>query len=500
MEEKSLTYEEFLRQKGRNRLVFTIGEALADLDTPLSCYIKMKKAFPDTPSFLLESVEQKERLGRFSILGLEPFLAFKSIEKKVILKGIIEDEFETDNPFEVLKNILKGFAITATGNNIPCFGGAVGYAGYDVVRFFEALPELTERTMGIYDMYFIFPSKLIIFDNFKRRMNLLTLTPVLDDKIDKDNKEGGDPLQGFLKILSSPISAKENKPFTLNGIKNNISKDEFEEMVRRAKKYIHEGDIIQVVLSQRFVLEVDADGLSLYRALRVVNPSPYMFLLEYPGYSLIGSSPETMVKMEDGEIEVRPIAGTRRRGRDRKEDEKLVKELLSDEKELAEHTMLVDLGKNEVGKVSATGSVSLPEFMTIEKYSHVMHIVSSVKGKIQDGLDAFHVFQATFPAGTVTGAPKIRAMEIIEELEKERREFYAGAVGYFSYNGDMDFCIAIRTLLKKGDYVYIQAGAGIVANSIPEKEYMETIYKSQALIKSIMEIKEIIGGYDFEEI
>jgi anthranilate synthase component 1 len=263
-------------------------------------------------------------------------------------------------------------------------------------------------------------------------------------------------------------------------------------MVLRAKEYIYAGDVIQVVLSQRLALEIDVDNLSLYRALRVVNPSPYMFLLDYLDYSLIGSSPETLVKLENGQVEVRPLAGTRPRGKDREEDESLAIDLLADEKECAEHTMLVDLGRNDVGRIAVPGSVSVPEFMGIERYSHVMHIFSSVKGRVKEGMDAFDVFQATFPAGTVSGAPKIRAMEIIEELEKEKREFYAGCVGYFAYNGNMDFCITIRTLLKKQNKVYIQAGAGIVADSVPAKEYMETIHKSQALVKSIMELKEII--------
>jgi len=486
LKKRPLSYEEFLQQKDRVRLVFFSKQALCDLDTPVSCYIKMKKAFPGKPAFLLESVEQKERMGRFSIIGLEPFLIFKSIEKEVILEGIIEDHFETENPFLVLKEIFKKFHVTVTGSDIACYGGAVGYAGYDVIRFFEKLPSFTKRTIDTYDLYFVFPAKFIVFDNFTRRITFLLLDPLNTAKVQKE-------LERLYKFLRSPVQLKEGSCFEIKEIKQLFTKEEFEAKVLKAKEYILKGDVIQVVISQRFEMEADVDSLSLYRALRVVNPSPYMFLLEFSEYSIIGSSPETMVKMEKDVVEVRPIAGTRRRGKTKEEDEKLARELLTDEKELAEHIMLVDLGRNDVGRIAKIGSVIVSDLMNIEKYSHVMHLVSSVKGRVKDNFDAFHVFKATFPAGTVTGAPKIRAMEIIEELENTRRGVYAGAVGYFSYNGDMDFCITIRTFLKKENKVYIQAGAGIVADSILENEYMETLYKASGLIKSIKEIKEIIG-------
>ncbi|MCX7991947.1 MAG: anthranilate synthase component I family protein, partial [Proteobacteria bacterium] len=260
----------------------------------------------------------------------------------------------------------------------------------------------------------------------------------------------------------------------------------------KAKEYICNGDIIQVVLSQRFSAKAEVNSLDLYRALRVINPSPYMFFLDYNDYALIGSSPEILVRLENNLVEVRPIAGTRKRGETEEEDKRLEEDLLSDTKEIAEHIMLVDLGRNDVGRIAKVGTVSVPDFMTIERYSHVMHIVSSVKGVIKDNLDAFDVFKATFPAGTVTGAPKIRAMEIIEELEPEKREFYAGGVGYFGYNGNMDFCITIRTMLKKKNKIFIQAGAGIVADSVPENEYFETINKAKALFKALTDLKEII--------
>lgn len=486
MKKRTFSYKEFIEDKGQKTLVFISKQALGDLDTPLSCYIKMKNAFQEGPSFLLESVEQKERLGRFSIIGFEPFLIFKSLDKKVILEGIIEDQFETENPFLILKGIVKSFHVTIAGSDISYCGGAIGHVSYDTARFFEKIPVFSKKTLDIYDMYFVFPARLIVFDNFTRKVTFFMLESINSTKIKIDTDK-------LFKILRSPIRLTEDGSFNIKEMKHLMTKKEFEDMVNKAKEYIYRGDVIQVVLSQRFEVESDVDNISLYRALRVVNPSPYMFILEYPEYSLIGSSPETMVKMEGAEVEVRPIAGTRRRGKTKEEDEELAKELLSDEKELSEHTMLVDLGRNDVGRVAHIGSVTVSELMNIEKYSHVMHIVSSVKARVKESLDAFDVFKATFPAGTVTGAPKIRAMEIIEELEKEQRGFYAGAVGYFLYNGDMDFCIAIRTFFKKGNRVYIQAGAGIVADSIPENEYMETLYKAGGLIKSIVEIKEIIG-------
>jgi anthranilate synthase component 1 len=493
MIEATMKFHDFLQRAGTDNIVSSSRQILADLDTPLSCYVKLKHFYPSSPSFLLESVEAKDRLGRFSFIGFDPFLIFTSIEHRVGLHGLIEDGFDTPNPFLVLKDLVnkcRGLSFNGTSAR---WGGAVGYVGYDTVRFFEKLPDKSKRTLNIFDMHFIFPKKVIVFDNYTRRMTLLVFESVFRGEGSKQSKKKLEQaLDELQDMVRSPLVYDHDSRSFVGTMKNNTTQEEFEEMVIRAKEYITEGDVIQVVLSQRFSLETNSDEISLYRALRVVNPSPYMFLLNYGDYSLIGSSPETLVKLENGEIEVRPIAGTKRRGKDRAEDELLARELLSDEKELAEHTMLVDLGRNDVGRVSKIGSVTLPEFMSVEKYSHVMHIVTTVKGKIRDGMDAFDVFQATFPAGTVSGAPKVRAMEIIEELETEKREHYAGCVGYFAYDGNMDFCITIRTFFKKDDIVYIQAGAGIVADSLPDKEYMETIHKSQALVKSIIELKEII--------
>ncbi len=493
MRKSSMSFEEFSKQSEKNVVLPLFREILADLDTPLSCYMKMKQAYPSSPSFLLESVEAKERLGRFSFIGFDPFLTFKSLDKTVYLSGIIEEVRESENPFLDLKRVMDRAKGAGFSDHVAHFAGAVGYAGYDVVKFFEKIPDRRDRSLNVYDMHFIFPRKLVIFDNYTRKMSLVVFRDVDRRENMQERYEGGlRDLDDLQKAIRSPLLLDEENELSAGMLESNTTGEEFGRMVQKAKEYIYAGDVIQVVLSQRFSLEIDADNLSLYRALRVVNPSPYMFLLDCLDYSLIGTSPETLVKLENGRVEVRPLAGTRPRGKGPEEDELLAKDLLADEKERAEHTMLVDLGRNDVGRIAASGSVSVPEFMGIERYSHVMHIFSSVKGTVKEGMDAFDVFAAAFPAGTVSGAPKIRAMEIIEELEKEKREFYAGSVGYFAYNGNMDFCITIRTLLKKGNMVYIQAGAGIVADSVPEKEYTETIHKSRALVKSITELKEII--------
>lgn len=476
--------KEFLSPDRSFKINIGFKESLADLDTPLSCYKKILSKYRDKPSFLLESVESADRFGRYSIIGFNPFLTIKSIGKRVILEGLINDDFKADNPFETLRSILKRFQLSDIPFDLRFPGGAVGYIGYDMVRFFERLPDVKPKRLSLYDMFFIFPENLIVFDNFTHRMYILVLSPSDEKKEEK--------LSDILKILRSPLRQEKTSNFNIKGLKSNISKAQFQEMVIKAKEYICNGDIIQVVLSQRFNALAEVRDLDLYRALRVINPSPYMFFLNFNDYSLIGSSPEILVRLENNVVEVRPIAGTRKRGETEEEDKRLEEELLSDSKEIAEHIMLVDLGRNDVGRIAKIGSVSVPNLMTIERYSHVMHIVSSVKGQIKEGLDAFDVFKATFPAGTVTGAPKIRAMEIIEELEKEKREFYAGGVGYFGYNGNMDFCITIRTMLKKKKEIFIQAGAGIVADSIPENEYFETINKAKALFKSLTDLKEII--------
>ena len=487
------TLDEVRQHRAPRTIIPFSREIVGDLDTPLSCYVKMKEAWPESPSFILESVEAQEKTGRYSFIGIDPFLVAASTGRLFTVSGVMTDDRECSDPFTSFQDLMKSIHFADTGA-LPAFpGGAVGYAGYDMVRFFERLPEENIDDLGIFDMAFQFPEKLVIIDNVTRTIVLVVFRYCSGIESTEDLfRESMMRLDELTRVIRSPLKVPVIHRTTVSDVHREMQREEFEAIVSRAKEYIYSGDIFQVVLSQRFRLETDCDAITLYRALRMVNPSPYMFFLDFGPYSLIGSSPETSVRLVDGMIEVKPIAGTRKRGRDDDEDALLEAELLSDEKERAEHVMLIDLGRNDVGRVASPGTVTLPEFMKIDRYSHVMHIVSSVKGRIRDNIDGFDVFRATFPAGTVSGAPKVRAMEIIEELEQKRRSFYAGAVGYFAFNGDMDFCIAIRTMLKKDNTVYIQAGAGIVADSRPEAEYDETVHKSMALVGAIQTINTMV--------
>jgi len=476
-------FEELVKKRGALEINAVMQEILGDLDTPLSYYLKVRSAYPEYPSFLLESAERKEESGRYSIIGFEPYLVFKAEGNKVILSGLIEDGFNVANPFTVLKGIVKRLKLNGSTHEIST-AGAFGYVSYDSVRFFEKIPDIKAKKIGCLDMYFLFPSKIAVFDNYTGRVKFIGISPL--------EAQAFEGIRELKLLLRFPIPSTRRREGFVEGVDLSVSKKKFENMVDQAKKYIENGDVIQVVLSQRFSVSIDAESTDVYRALRLVNPSPYMFHFDFPEYSLIGSSPETMVKIKNGGVYLKPIAGTRPRGKTKEDDENLEKELLSDEKELAEHVMLVDLARNDLGRVAEIGSVVVDDFMKVERYSHVMHIVSSVKGKLRKGLNEFDVFASCFPAGTVVGAPKIRAMEIIEELEEEKREFYAGGTGYFSFNGDMDFCITIRSLLMRGNTLYFQAGAGIVADSIPEKEYYETVNKAKAIIEAIKGLKEIL--------
>lgn len=368
----------------------------------------------------------------------------------------------------------------------------MGYLSYDVVRSFEKIPEQLEQDIDLYDCSFMITDVLLAFDNLRKKIKVI-FNLLLDGRqtLEEAYQEAQEKIKSIIARLQrqnppSPVRS----PFTPSPLRSNFSKEDYMKVVEKAKEYIRAGDIIQVVPSQRFSTEVRCEPFDIYRALRSINPSPYLFYLKMNDMILMGSSPEVMVRLEGNQIELRPIAGTRPRGKTPEEDLKMEKDLLSDEKEKAEHIMLVDLGRNDVGRVSEIGSVRVTELMSVEKYSHVMHIVSNVQGALAPGENAFDVFRATFPAGTVSGAPKIRAMEIIEELEPFRRGFYAGAVGYFSFPGNMDTCITIRSILIKDGKAYVQAGGGVVADSDPEKEYEETLHKAQAIFKAIQLAEE----------
>ncbi|MDP3791038.1 MAG: anthranilate synthase component I [Candidatus Omnitrophota bacterium] len=479
--------EEFIRLSKKGNLIPVYREILTDFETPLSAFRKIDKS---DYSFLLESVEGGQRLARYSILGSNPSLVFSSKGDNIVLKeGNRSKSFSAkDDPIAELKSILTRYKFVDV-KGLPRFcGGLVGFFGYDMVRFIEDLPSKNADDLKLPDSLFMLTDTLLIFDHVDHKIKVVSNVHVTGSpahaytealkKIDSIIAD----LKGSLPKNES--SAIKNKTLS-HTVKSNVTKKEFEDIVRKTKEYIRKGDIIQAVLSQRLNVKISCHPFQIYRALRSINPSPYMYYLKLGDFFIVGSSPEIMVRSENGLVEVRPIAGTRPRGASEKEDEALIKDLLQDPKERAEHIMLVDLGRNDIGRVCEFKSVKVSELMTVEKYSHVMHIVSDVSGRLKKGKDIFDVIRATFPAGTVTGAPKVRAMEIIDELENLRRGPYAGSIGYFSFSGNLDTCITIRTIVIKGKTAYIQAGAGIVADSKPEKEYQETLNKAQALLRAI---------------
>jgi len=478
---------EFIKLAKKGNLIPVCRDILTDFETPLSAFKKIDKS---SHSFLLESVEGGERLARYSMLGSGPSLIFSSKGGRITIKegGSSRSFTAGKDPIEELKKILKGYKFVNV-KGLPRFcGGLVGFFGYDIVRFIERLPDKNSDDRGIPDSVFMLTDSLLIFDHVDHKIKIVSNVHITGDAgaaYDRAVKKI-DTIAGHLKgPLPKGGKRAVRRKCPPVSIKSNFTKKGYEDIVRRTKEYIRKGDIIQAVPSQRFSLNIDCEPFQIYRALRSINPSPYMYYLKLGDFSLVGSSPEIMVRCEDGLVEVRPIAGTRKRGASAEEDEALIKDLLRDPKERAEHIMLVDLGRNDIGRVCEYRSVKVSELMTIEKYSHVMHIVSDVSGRLRKDKDVFDVLRATFPAGTVTGAPKVRAMEIIEELENVRRGPYAGSVGYFSFSGNLDTCITIRTIVIKGNTAYVQAGGGVVADSKPEKEYQETLNKARALVKAI---------------
>lgn len=492
--------EEFARRARHGDMTPVYAEILADMETPVSAFRKITRAEqrldgsskPEGPpyAFLLESVEGGERIARYSFLGCSVDRIIRSKGNNVqITRGGETSSIQLSpgqDPLHILKQELHRLRYVPDPN-LPRFcGGAVGFISYDMVRFFEELPDSTVDDLNVPDCFFVFTDTLLIFDHVKHRIRIVCNTRV-DENPEKAYEKAVAKIDEVIQLLKKPNMDPSPAPqrSSTPDIRSNFTREEFEQAVRTCKEYIAAGDCIQIVLSQRFETEVHADPFDVYRALRSLNPSPYMYYLSYEDMKLIGSSPEILVTEEKGNVTVRPIAGTRRRGITDEEDKLLEEELLKDEKERAEHIMLVDLGRNDIGRVCQYGSVEVNELMTIERYSHVMHIVSNVRGRLRVDADQFDLLRACFPAGTVSGAPKIRAMEIIDELEPTRRGTYAGCTGYFSYSGDMDMCITIRTILVKNSTAYVQAGAGIVADSDPSREYEETVNKAMALIKAI---------------
>ena len=467
-------------------LVPVYREIVADLDTPLTIFAKV--ASQDSHAFLFESLEGGEKWGRYSFIGFDPLMTFTSSQEHMEIKRDEKVEIRTGNPLQELRNLLASFKAHQAESLPRFFGGLVGYLGYDMVRFMEKLPD-SHTPLDLPDSSFMVPRTVLIHDSFKQKLVIVNCVEI---------GKGDNPAEQYEKACNQidEVAARLKQPLPYDFVESpsgdheheftsNMDEKSFKEMVQTAKEYILAGDIIQVVLSQRFHTETDLSPFALYRALRHINPSPYLFYIQLGNVIQIGSSPEILVRLENNEIELRPIAGTRHRGKTLAEDRALEEELLADPKERAEHLMLVDLGRNDAGRVAVPGSVEVRDLLVVERYSHVMHIVSGVHGLLADGRDQFDVMSACFPAGTVSGAPKIRAMEIIDELEPERRGPYAGAVGYFGFSGNMDFCITIRTFVMRESDLWIQAGAGIVADSDPGKEFEETLNKARGLRRAV---------------
>jgi anthranilate synthase component 1 len=478
---------EFLAMAQEASVLPVWEEFHADLETPVSAYLKISARFPDD-HFLLESVEGGEKWARYSFIGFDPYIGFRAEGGEVTIRKGNGAETRTSkgDPMEELAAILSGIRYRPAEGLPRLSGGAVGFISYDYVRHIERLPDLHPRS-GEPDALFLFPSRLVIFDNVKH-----TILIVAQGDVAEKNRAAETydrclrAIEEVRAILHGPLPWSDVAPEAGCGPGGfEVSRESFLASVRKAKEYIRDGEIIQVVLSNRARVGTTRSPSEVYRVLRALNPSPYMYLLKMDGIAVVGSSPEVMVRKEGGLVHLRPIAGTRPRGETPDKDRRYEAELLSDPKEIAEHVMLVDLGRNDVGRVAEWGTVKVDELMVVERYSHVMHIVSNVIGRLRGGLSAFDVLRASFPAGTVTGAPKVRAMEIIEELEPFRRGIYAGAVGYFDFQGNMDLCITIRTIVMRDGVAIVQAGAGIVADSVPEREWEEIRNKARILFRAI---------------
>lgn len=477
----------YLEDAKAHNLVPVFRELRADFETPLSIFVKAKG------KFLLESIERGENVGRFSIiaLGKKSVITLKGGSLKI--EEIQGDEIiekvkgEVRNPLTRVRQYLNQFNPPDYTGLPPFFGGAIGFLGYETVQYFENIP-INEDEGSIPDGMMIIPEIILVYDTIKRSVNVIVSTTPGDNP-ETDFNNAVQRINEISAALAKPLMYKDNRATSEMDIsvKHHIEKDYFLDAVKKCKEYIRAGEIIQAVLSQKFSVQFETTPFELYRTLRIINPSPYLFFLNFDDFCLVGSSPEVMVRVQNREILLKPIAGTRQRGQSLAQDDALAKELIEDPKERAEHLMLVDLGRNDLGRVAVPGSVEVSDFMNIEKYSHVMHIVSTIKGELDEQYDVFDVIAATFPAGTLSGAPKIRAMEIIAELEKEKRGPYGGMVFNLGFNGNMDSCITIRSIVIQGKTAVVQAGAGIVADSIPEKEYQETVNKAQALIDTIQQ-------------
>jgi len=481
-------FESFIQQAAGHDLVPVYRQLVSDTLTPVSAYQRLPN--PEN-SFLFESVVGGERVGRYSFLGSSPLVRFNAWGKRLVIeRDGGREEREVADPLRELETLVGSFKALHLPE-LPRFcGGAVGYAGYDTIRYAENLPNAPQDDRGLPDLSFGIYDQMLVFDHIRKTILVVVHADLRTTDAASAYQRACARLDDLCRKLATDDGSLTLMDIDLTGppqleYQSNFTQDQFEAAVRKCGEYILAGDIFQVVISQRLQLQTRAKALEIYRALRVVNPSPFMFLLRTPEVELVGSSPEIMVRVEEGEVTIRPLAGTRKRGETPADDLALEEELLADEKERAEHVMLVDLARNDVGRVAQYGSICLSDVMKVERYSHVMHITSNVTGQMLPGKSALDALRAGLPAGTVSGAPKVRAMEIIDELEPHRRGPYAGAVGYLDFSGNMDTCIALRTLVLQGQTAYVQAGAGMVADSVPTSEYEETLSKARGLLKAI---------------
>lgn len=479
----------FCRLASHGNLIPVYKEIIADIDTPVSALHKLS---PERFAYLLESVEGGERLGRYSFVGSSAAAVFRTFGNRVEVQTAagVTQAFEAADPMRALEELLGQYRPVEVPGLPRFFGGAVGYVGYDMVRHWQPLPKAKNDDLGLPEATFLITDSVLIFDHVRRKIQIVVNTPV-DGDPDTAYAGAVAEIERILSLLRTSTRTLAPLDQALNGstpsidYTSNVTPDEFTSAVVRGKEAIASGEIKQIVLSQRLAMPMRSDPFDMYRILRSVNPSPYMFYLKLNDLSIVGSSPEVMVRVEDGKALLRPIAGTRRRGRSDQEDRVLAAELLADEKERSEHMMLVDLGRDDLGQVCEPGSVSIDDFMIVERYSHVMHIVSTLKGRLGADKSAFDLLRATFPAGTLSGAPKVRAMQLIDELEVTSRGPYGGAIGYFGFSGNMDCCITIRTAVIHNGIAYLQAGAGIVAGSDPNAEYEETLNKARGLLAAL---------------
>lgn len=461
-------------------------EFYADTLTPISIF---KRLCTDDNCVLLESVEGNSQIARYSFIGQNPFLTLKSQNNQTQITQSGKTRCIDGNPIQILKSLLSKYK-AVKAKQIPFTGGAVGFFGYDLIRYYENLPNQPQDDIDMPEAHFLLCDQIIAFDHVKQKV-IIIVNLHAEKGIEAEYENAKEIVEQIRAELEKPLMSEQKYEKKELNYTSNVTSEQYRKIVEKAKEYIKDGDIFQVVLSQRLCVETAINPFDVYRALRLVNPSPYMYFLKFQGYTLAGASPEMLVRVTNGKVRNCPIAGTRKRGKTEAEDMALAKELLNDPKEVAEHNMLVDLGRNDIGKISNFGTVKVLNYKSIEKYSHVMHIVTNVEGKMNPKYDAFDALMAVMPAGTLSGAPKVRAMEIIDELENVKRGSYGGAIGYIGFDGDLDSCITIRTVVFKDGMAYIQAGAGIVADSVPEAEYEETLNKARAVLKAIQEAGEM---------